>query len=211
MWCYVCCCCQSCTSLELQVIFKVCWEFLLKMGLWADFVSDRFWICVLALSRGTPWQAMTLLPQVCWWPSPAFGARTGMSKNRHWSKRSWSGWPKEKGKQPVRPRKGTALMRRGREQPSWWVTNPLLCFHAGQAKMALLEGINLMSLVWWTWKLGFRLKHLTSLITKHLAHSATASSTYSMSLSAVKAWTMAVLGTALPVSGSMVCVYGVLV
>lgn len=120
VWCYACCCCQTCTSPELQVIFKVCraFEFLMIMELWADFVSNRFWISVLVLSRGTPWQVMTPLPDVCWWLS-AFDAHTGMSKSRHWSKRSCSAWLKEKGKQPVRPRKGTALLRRGREQPSW--------------------------------------------------------------------------------------------
>lgn len=167
MWCYVCCCCQTCTSLELQVTFKVCraFEFLLIMELWADFVSNRFWICVLPLSRGYSMTSHDPLPRSLLMTFSLFWCHAGMSRSRHWSRRSCSAWLKEKEKQPTRPRKGTASLRRGRGQPSWWVTNPLPCFQPGQAEMALLEGICLMSLVWWTEKLGFRLKHSSPDIT----------------------------------------------
>lgn len=67
---------------------------------------------------------------------------TGMSKNRPWSKRSCSGWPKERGKQPARrwalpcSGRGTAPMKKGRERPSWWVTELPVCSHAGQTAIS---------------------------------------------------------------------------
>lgn len=66
-----------------------------------------------------------------------FGTPVGMSRSRPWSKRSCSGWPKEKGKQLVRrwvlpfSGKGTALMKRGREWLSWWVTTTSTIFPCG--------------------------------------------------------------------------------
>lgn len=78
---------------EIAVVFQVCWafEFLLIMGLWADFVSNSFWICVLALSRGTPLQAMTCCQKSADDLLSVFHAPTGMWQSRHWSKKSCYG------------------------------------------------------------------------------------------------------------------------